>query len=189
MNQIRNGEALVWPILAHKTTEKLLYERGVSLEFAGALRDFRAKKWKATHIQGHTNLIMVTCPMLPRGATNSSDVSQRNHDLPESVVMGRNKALQVYESLPKDDKVRKILVIFPLGMRLCNKCFHGVNFKGVAGVDIDYEISSPRSLTGWNQKVQAANSMVEQLVPVYNYESTIVWHFKVAFYTKVDPFF
>lgn len=143
-----------------------------------------SNSYSRTHQSYHGDLSDVA-----KGRHHASDVSQRNHDLPESVVMGRNKALQVYESLPKDDKVRKILVIFPPGMRLCNKCFHGVNFKGVAGVDIDYEISSPRSLTGWNQKVQAANSMVEQLVPVYNYESTIVWHFKVAFYTKVDPFF
>ncbi len=138
----------------------------------GALRDFRAKKWKAQHIQGHGNVVLVTCPLLPKGLTNSSDVAQRNHNEEESVVMGRANALGLWDQLPEDSKLQKFLIVFPPGMNLCNKPFQSQNFNGVPGVDIDYRVSNPRSLTGW---VVKSTTQGGADVPIYNYESTIMW--------------
>jgi len=115
----------------------------------GSLHDFQAKKWKAQHIQGHGNVILVTCPLLQKGMTNSSDIAQRNHNEEESVTMGRANALGLWDQLPEDLKLQKYLLVFLPGMNLCNKPFQGTNFNGVVGVDIDYRVSSPRSLTGW----------------------------------------
>lgn len=172
-SKIRNREAYIYPILSHKTNDNKLYERGVSIEMYGALRDFRAKKWKAQHIQGQGNVILVTCPLLPKGMTNSSDIAQRNHNEEESVTMGRANALGLWDQLPEDLKLQKHLLVFPPGMNLCNKPFQGTNFNGVVGVDIDYRVSSPRSLTGWVTRNTATNPITEN--PIYNYESTIVW--------------
>jgi len=171
--KIRNREVFVFPILSHKTKDNKLYERGVSLEMYGSLRDFRGKKWKAQHIQGHGNIVLVTCPLLPKGLTNSSDVAQRNHNEEESVTMGRANALGLWDQLPEDSKQQKYLIVFPPGMNLCNKPFQSDKFNGVQGVDIDYRVSSPRSLTGWTVTNNTTNPTTQD--PVFNYESTIVW--------------
>jgi len=173
--KVRNREAFVFPIFSHKTADAKLYERGVSVEMYGALRDFRGKKWKAQHIQGHGNVMLVTCPLLPKGMTNSSDIAQRNHNEEESVVMGRANALGQWDQLPEDNKLQKHLIVFPPGMNLCNKPFQSSTFSGVPGVDIDYRISSPRSLTGWVIKASGSGLTAVPEQPVYNYESTVVW--------------
>jgi len=87
--------------------------------------------------------------------------------------MGRANALGLWDQLPEDLKLQKHLLVFPPGMNLCNKPFQGTNFNGVVGVDIDYRVSSPRSLTGWVTRNTATNPITEN--PIYNYESTIVW--------------
>jgi len=89
----------VYPILSHKTQEDVLYTHGVSVEMHGALRDFNAKKWKATHVQGHQNMFLVTCPMLPKGLTNTADITQRNEGQTESVTMGRANAMKKYKDV------------------------------------------------------------------------------------------
>lgn len=177
----------MFPILGHKTADGLhLYREGVTVEMVGALRDIDRKKgqhklWRVTHVSGYPNCVLVECPILPRGFVNTSDIKQRQHEQPDSVVDGYKSAMTKWEESQTQEHVKncmRYLLVFPPGMELSNAPFQDDTFDGVSGSDIQTEAVVVKSKATWKRKTNVVRNTDGTIAScdehdVFNYETTI----------------
>ena len=183
LDRIRHGEIYTYPVMAHRFVEKgarLFYNTGVSIEMMGDYADVADGLLTATHVEGHTNLILLNVPGLPQSVTSKNAGIQHDLDALDSVKDGHNKALTSHRAQQDDDKWLKHLVIFPPSMNLCNKPFHSDEFKAnddmIPEFDVDYTVTHIRRKTAWKEQVPGTDgNPVER--SVYTYDTWIKWCF------------
>ena len=177
--KIRHGEVYLYPIFGHKVDKNnvvTLYD-GISIEMEGDFNDHQEGRWSAKHVGEGGNLILITQPLLPKCVWTKSAIIQHNFEAKDSVKDGRANAMTTYRQIGSDeDKLYKILLIFPSTMELSNKPFQSTDFVSNeefnVDVDIDFRLSHVRAKTGWT-----VENEMDDTVDVYTYSSWIKWHF------------